>query len=199
VVPEAAPVVVEVARRMFGREPFLAGPGSRTGMALRYSPPGALGTDRVLDAVAARELLGAPVIAVDFGTATTFNVVGGDGSFLGGAIAPGFALAAEAVVAAGARLHAVDLTVPAPCPLIGRTTEASVRSGALHGYAGLVAGLLQRMAAELEAAGEPPAPVVATGGMAAVVAGRVAAIRRVEPLLTLDGLRLVFGKAAATA
>jgi type III pantothenate kinase len=134
-------------------------------------------------------------MTVDFGTATTFNVVGSDGAFLGGAIAPGVAVAAEALVAAGARLRSVDLFGVPPGPLVGRSTGASVRSGVLYGYAGLVEGLLDRMAGELDPPGAARPPVVATGGLAHVIAPLVGAIDRVEPDLVLDGLRLVHQRA----
>jgi type III pantothenate kinase len=199
VVPTMAPKYVQLTTALFDCTAWVVGPGARTGLDIRYQPAAALGTDRVLDAVAARALVGAPVVAVDFGTATTFNVVGQDGAFLGGAIAPGVAVAAEALVAAGARLRSVDLVSTPPGALVGRTTEASLRSGALYGYAGLVDGLLARIAQELAARGEPEAPVIATGGLAGVVAPLVNRIIRVEPSLTLDGLRLLHDMQRAAA
>lgn len=199
VVPAMAPKYVQLTKALFHCPAWVAGPGARTGLDLRYHPPTALGTDRVLDAVAARALVGTPVVAVDFGTATTFNVVGRDNVFLGGAIAPGVAVSAEALVAAGARLRSVDLVSTPPGAVVGRSTEASLRSGALYGYAGLVEGLLARIAAELTARSEPAAPVIATGGLAATVAPLVNRDIRVEPSLTLDGLRLLYDMQQAPA
>ena len=202
VVPALTPVIVGLCHRLFDRGPFAVEPGIRTGMPVRYNPPAALGTDRLVAAVAARAKLGAPVVVVDFGTATTFSVVDHAGSFIGGAIAPGVGLAAAALAAAGARLSRIDLAPPSsePPPLVGRNTEHSMRSGVLYGYAGLVEGLLGRIDAELAemaahdvGAGrlDGPVPVVATGGMAGLVAPLVGRITAVEPDLILNGLRMI--------
>jgi type III pantothenate kinase len=161
-------------------------------MAVRYEPPSTLGSDRLADAVAARERYGAPVVVVDFGTATTFNVVDAAGAFVGGAIAPGLGTAADALADTSARLQRVAMDAGPP-PLIGRNTEQSMRSGVLYGYAGLVAGLLDRIDAEL---GAPRAHVAATGGLAGVVAPLVRRIDAIEPDLTLDGLRHIFARHA---
>lgn len=231
VVPALTPVVAAMCRRIFGRSPLVVEPGVRTGLAVRYNPPSALGTDRLVDAVAARARFGAPVVVVDFGTATTFNVVDAAGTFIGGAIAPGIGVAASALAEAGARLSRIDFRSPAaePPPLVGRSTEASMRSGILYGYAGLVEGMLARIDAELAemaavdgtefadrtvTAGGPeamdrarasrmnpgtPIPVVATGGLAGVVAPLVPRIDAVEPNLILDGLRIILALNPAPA
>jgi len=208
VVPALTPVIGAVCRRLFDRTPLVVGPGVHTGMAVRYNPPAALGADRLVNAVAARARFGAPVVVVDFGTATTFNVVDAGGVFVGGAIAPGVGLAAAALAEAGARLHRIDLAPASldPPPLVGRTTEQSMRSGVLYGYAGLVEGLLARIDAELGVMAErgagtnrggtiysatAPVPVIATGGMAGLVAPLVPRITAVEPDLILDGLRII--------
>lgn len=194
VVPVVTQVMVDGCRRLFAPPPLLVGPGVRTGMAVRYDPPNALGSDRLADALAARQLYGAPVIAVDFGTATTFNVVDPDGNFAGGAIAPGIGVAAEALAESGARLRPVDLAAGKDFPLIGRTTDQSMRSGVLFGYAALVDGLLDHLCATLAARHGIVAdhvPVVATGGMAAVMASLIRSGATVNPDLTLEGLRLI--------
>lgn len=192
VVPCLTSVVTAMCRDRFSQAPLVVGPGVRTGMAVRYEPPGALGSDRLVDAVAARAQCGSPVIAVDFGTATTFNVVGPDGDFIGGAIAPGVGVAAEALARAGARLSPIDLVAAPNMPAVGRTTEHAMRSGVLYGFAGLVGGLLARIDAELACLGvREPAPVVATGGRSALIAPLVPRIGVIEPDLTLDGLRLI--------
>lgn len=202
VVPAIAPVMTAMCERLFGGAPLVVAPGVRTGMEVRYHPPSGLGTDRLLDAVAARARHGAPVVVVDFGTATTFNVVDAGGAFVGGAIAPGVGAAAEALAEAGARLTRIDLggAGSAP-PLVGRTTEQSMRSGVLYGYAGLVEGLLARIDAELaeawnDASGSRsiarlPPPVIATGGHAGRIAPLVPRVTAVDPDLILEGLRLV--------
>jgi type III pantothenate kinase len=189
VVPGMTQQVVEATAQVFRSATCLRMvPGTRTGMEVRYEPPGALGSDRLADAIAARARFGAPVVAIDFGTATTFNVVGRDGAFVGGAIAPGIGLAAQALAEAGARLRTIDLAGGQTVPLVGRNTAQSMRAGTLYGYADLTAGLLARIDAEL---GTAP-PVVATGGLAPVVAPLVERIGHIEPDLTLDGLRLVY-------
>jgi type III pantothenate kinase len=199
VVPALTPVFERLAATTFGVAALVVGPGVRTGMPVRYDPPAALGSDRLLDAVAARARFGAPVLVVDFGTATTFNVVDDSGTFVGGAIAPGVGIAAEALVNAGALLRPVDLTRDQAPPLIGRTTEDSVRSGVLYGYAGLVAGLLSRIDAVVATPGGGRGPVIATGGMAHVIAPMVPRIEQVVADLALEGLRLVHGLAGGGA
>ena len=194
VVPALSPVIRATCQRLFGSELLQVGPGVRTGLALRYEPPASLGSDRLVDAVAARTRFGAPVVVVDFGTATTFNVVDGSGTFIGGAIAPGVGVAAAALAAAGARLSRIDLTPPREphrLPLIGRNTEQSMRAGVLYGYAGLVDGLLRRIEASLDATGEARPTVVATGGLAGAVAPLVGRFDHRVPDLILDGLRLI--------
>jgi type III pantothenate kinase len=193
VVPCLTPVVTELCQRLFGRSPLVVGPGVRTGMPVRYQPPAALGSDRLVDAVAARARFGAPVVVVDFGTATTFNVVDAAGAFIGGAIAPGVGVAAEALARAGARLSRIELASGDGLPVVGRNTEQSMRSGVLYGFAGLVAGMLGRTDAELAGMGVASrAPAVATGGMSRLIAPLVPRITAVVPDLTLDGLRLLF-------
>jgi type III pantothenate kinase len=174
-----------------GCEPLVVGPGVRTGINVQYDTPTTLGSDRLVDALAARERFGAPVVAVDFGTATTFNVVDQSGDFVGGAIAPGVGLAADALAEAGAQLRRVDVMSPPSSTAVGRNTDDSMRSGILLGYADLVDGLLVRIDAELGQSAGQPTPVVATGGMAPVIAPLVDRITAVDPDLTLDGLRLV--------
>lgn len=191
VVPSLTPVFESTTRRLFGCTPLVVGPGTRTGMNVRYDPPGALGSDRLVDALAARERWGAPVVAVDFGTATTFNVVDDSGDFAGGAIAPGVGTAAVALAEAGAQLRHVELCVRPGESVVGRSTEASMRSGVVYGHADLVAGLLARFDDELGIDDPSRMPVVATGGLAQVIAPLVDRIACVEPDLTLDGLRVV--------
>lgn len=187
VVPALTAVVAETVSRLFDIQPLIVAPGIKTGLPVRYQPEGSLGGDRLADAVAAKELMGSPAIVVDFGTATTLNVVDGNGVFIGGAIAPGVGLAAAALAASGARLTPVDLAShPAPA-IVGRNTAESMRSGILYGCASLVEGLLARF--DLELAATPP--VVATGGMAPAMAPLVKRVSTVEPFLTLDGLRLI--------
>ena len=192
VVPSLSSVVAESVQRVVGIKPLIVGPGIKTGIEIRYSPASSLGTDRLVDAVAAVDRVGAPAIVVDFGTATTFNVVDKNRRFMGGAIAPGVKVAVSALADAGAKLSHIDLAPGhAPPPLIGRSTEDSMRSGIIYGYAELVAGLLARLIDERkEADGRPPV-VVATGGMSYAIAHYVDYFDLIVPDLILDGLRII--------
>jgi type III pantothenate kinase len=189
VVPEIGPVMRDASARLFGVDPLVVAPGVRTGMGVRYTPAQSLGTDRLADAIAGRELVGAPVVVVDFGTATTFNVVGPTGDFVGGAIAPGIGTAASALAASGARLSRIGLREIGAVKRVGRNTAEAMRSGVLLGYAGLVEFLLALIEGELNSTAR--VPVIATGGHAIAMSPLVARIDRVEPLLTLDGLRII--------
>jgi type III pantothenate kinase len=191
VVPELTEPLQAMCRRLFGLDALVVGPGLHTGMALRYQPAGSLGADRLVDALAARQAFGAPVITVDFGTATTFNVVDASGAFIGGAIAPGVGIAAQALADAGARLTRIALLPAAETALVGRSTEQGMRSGLLLGFAGLTRGLLKRLEAELAQDAGPRPVVVATGGLVYHIAPLVPRIEHVVPDLILDGMRLI--------
>ena len=188
VVPPLLPLWERVCLKLFEREPLVVGPGIRTGMPVRYENPREVGADRIVNAVAAYEKYGGPVIAVDFGTATTFDVVSESGEYLGGAIFPGVQIAMEALFQRTALLHRVELQRPKAA--IGRTTTWSIQSGLLFGYAGMVDAMVARIRAEL--GGE--ARVIATGGLAERVASETTSIEKVEPDLTLEGLRILFEK-----
>jgi len=185
VVPPLRSVFDRLARRFFGREPLFVEPGIKTGMPIRYDNPTEVGADRIVNALAARELYGAPVVVVDFGTATTFDVVNGAGEYVGGIICPGIGISAEALFAHASRLYRVDIRRPAR--LVGRTTAGAMQSGLFFGYVGLVDGILERLREELPGL----ETVVATGGLAEMIAEGSARITRVEPMLTLIGLKLV--------
>jgi type III pantothenate kinase len=188
VVPPLLPIWERVSTKLFERPALVVGPGVRTGMPLRYENPREVGADRIVNAVAAYEFFGGPVIAVDFGTATTFDCVSREGEYLGGAIFPGIGISMEALFERASMLHRVELARPKS--VIGRTTTAALQSGLLYGYAGVVDSMVERIRGEL---GED-ARVVATGGLASRVAAESRTIERVEPFLTLEGLRLVFEK-----
>jgi type III pantothenate kinase len=166
---------------------LVVGPGVRTGIPIRYDDPREVGPDRIVNAVAARARYGAPVIVVDFGTSTNFDVVSGAGEYVGGVLAPGIEISMEALFARAARLVKVDYV--APPGVIGKTTVGGLQSGLVYGFAGQVDGIAARIRAELDA---PDAPVVATGGLADLVAPHSTAISAVDPFLTLEGLRLVW-------
>jgi type III pantothenate kinase len=186
VVPPLHATLERLAERYFGREALFIEPGVRTGLPIRYDNPAEVGADRIVNALAARELFGAPVIVVDFGTATTFDVVNARGEYAGGIIAPGILISAEALFSHASRLYRVD--VRKPDELVGSHTAGAMQSGIYYGYIGLVDGILERLRQEIRGL----KTVVATGGQAEMVAAGSRHIERVEPLLTLYGLKLVY-------
>ena len=188
VVPPLLPIWERVCNKLFGSSPLVVGPGVRTGMPVRYENPHEVGADRIVNAVAAYELYGGPIIAVDFGTATTFDCVSKQGEYLGGVIVPGIHISMDALFERASMLHRVEIARPKS--VIGRTTTGAVQSGLLYGYAGLVDSMVERIRGELGS----DARVIATGGLARRIASESAAIERVEPFLTLQGLRILFEK-----
>jgi type III pantothenate kinase len=156
-------------------------------MPVRYDDPREVGPDRVANAIAARELYGAPAIVVDFGTSTNFDVVSAAGEYVGGVLAPGVEISMEALSARAARLTKVPFV--APDRVIGKTTTSALQSGLVYGFAGQVDAIVGRIRAEL---GSPDAQVIATGGLAELIAPHSQTIARVDPELTLQGLRLVW-------
>ena len=188
VVPPLLPIWERVASKLFDRQALVVGPGIRTGMPVRYENPREVGADRIVNAVGAFELFGGPVISVDFGTATTFDCVSKDGEYLGGVIFPGIHTSMEALFSRTSLLHRVE--VARPKSVIGKTTTAALQSGLLYGFAGVVDSMVERIRGEL---GES-ARVIATGGLAHRVGSESRTIERVEPFLTLEGLRIIFEK-----
>jgi type III pantothenate kinase len=176
-----------MSERYFGQAAVIVEPGIRTGLPILYDNPKEVGADRIADAVAAFDLYGGPTIVVDFGTATTLEAISAAGEYLGGAILPGVDISLEALFGRAAALRKVELVEPRS--VIGKNTIESIQSGALYGFAAQVDGIAERMIAEI---GE--ATVVATGGLAAVIAPYSRMIAFHEPWLTLHGLRLVFEK-----
>jgi type III pantothenate kinase len=164
---------------------LVVGPGVKTGIPIRYDDPREVGADRIVNSVAAKERYGAPVIVVDFGTSTNFDVVSPAGAYVGGVIAPGIEISMDALFARAARLVKVDYS--APESVIGKTTVAGLQSGLVYGFAGQVDGIVERIRGELGA----DARAIATGGLAELVAPHSSAIEAVDPFLTLEGLRLV--------
>jgi type III pantothenate kinase len=170
-----------------GAQLLVLGPGTRTGIPIRYDDPREVGPDRIANAVAARERYGAPCIVVDFGTSTNFDVVSVDGEYVGGVLAPGIEISMEALFERAARLVKVDYVAPETA--IGKTTESALRSGLVYGFAGQVDGIVERIRAEL---GDAQAQVVATGGLAELIAPHSTTVEKIDPFLTLEGLRLVW-------
>jgi len=186
VVPPLTSKIVEACRRYLQAEPVVVDAGVKTGIHVRYEDPRAVGADRIVDAVAVVHLYGVPACVVDFGTATTFDAISKNGEYLGGAIAPGIGIAAEALFQRTAKLPRVD--IQRPPSVIGRNTAHSIQSGLLYGYVGLVEGMVTRFQKELG----PDIKVIATGGLADIIAHETAVIQIVAPWLTLDGLEIVW-------
>ncbi len=175
-----------VAERWLRAPLLVVGPGTRTGIAIRYDDPREVGPDRIVNAVAACERYGPPCIVVDFGTSTNFDIVSPEGEYVGGVLAPGIEVSMEALFERAARLVKVDFA--APPTVIGKTTVGGLQSGLVYGFAGQVDGIVGRIRGELGV----DAQTVATGGLADLIAPHAATLERVDPFLTLDGLRLVW-------
>ena len=188
VVPPLMPTLERVSRRYFNVEPLVVGPGTKTGMAIKYDNPREVGADRIVNAVAAYEQYGGPIIIIDFGTATTYCAVLANGDYIGGVITPGVMISAEALFQRAAKLPRIE--VKDPGQVINRNTVSSMQSGMFYGYVGQVEGLVARMKAEMPEGTK----VVATGGLAQLIASATESIDFVEPKLTLEGLRLIYDK-----
>jgi type III pantothenate kinase len=188
VVPNINPALVEASKRYLNCEPIMVGPGVKTSVRIRYDNPKDVGADRIANALAAYTKYGGPVIVIDFGTAVTYDAISADGDYLGGAIAPGVEISLDALVSHTAMLRRVEAV--APDSVIGRNTVASIQSGLVWGFVAQVEGMVARMVAELGG----KARVIATGGQAELVAGLTRVIETTDPLLTLEGLRLIYAQ-----
>lgn len=185
VVPPLTPVFLELCKTYFEVEPLVVGAGTKTGIRILYDNPRDVGADRIVDAAAALKVYGGPVIVVDVGTATVFDAVTKDGDYLGGAIAPGMAIAADALFHSTSQLRRIELASPETA--IGKNTVHAMQSGLVLGYAELVKGMVARFDRELGGG----AKVVATGGLARILEKEVGVFDAVDPDLTLTGLRLI--------
>jgi type III pantothenate kinase len=186
VVPPLTGVIAGVSREYFRLDPLLVDAGVKTGVRVRYDNPREVGADRVADAAAAHKIYGGPACIVDFGTGTTFDAISADGDYLGGAIAPGIAVAAEALFSRAAKLPRVSIARPPNA--IGTNSVHSLQSGLLFGYVGLVEGMVARFRRELGA----NTKVIGTGGLAELVAQETQVIEILDPWLTLKGLRIIY-------
>jgi type III pantothenate kinase len=185
VVPRLTQQWVEMCEKHLDVEAFVVGPGARTGMRIATRNPAEVGADRIVNAVAAYEMYGGPCIVADYGTATTFDVISAEGDYLGGAIAPGIEVSLEALTSRAAKLIKVELVEPEHA--IGRSTTEALQSGAVYGFAGEVEGVVHAIWAELGV----KCPVIATGGLAEMIARHTDVIETVDQLLTLRGIEIV--------
>ena len=188
VVPPLVPILQGMAKKYFLCEPLIVGPGVKTGISILYRNPSEVGADRIVNSVAAFEKYGGPLIIVDFGTATTFDVVSSKGEYLGGCIFPGVQISLEALFKNTAKLPRVDMTLPEK--VIGKSTVESLRSGAVYGFSGMVESIVRQIKDELD----QNARVIATGGVLDWITNKTTVIDTLDPFLTLDGLRIIYEK-----
>jgi type III pantothenate kinase len=188
VVPPIMHTIETLCAKYIKRTPLIIGPGIKTGLNIRYENPREVGADRIVNAIAAIELYGPPLIVVDFGTATTFDFIDEKGDYLGGAIAPGIGISTEALYSRAAKLPRIELVRPRST--VGRNPVASMQAGIIYGFAGQVDGIVWRMEEEFGV----KAKVVATGGLAELIANESKTIQEVNQLLTLQGLLMIYEK-----
>jgi len=187
VVPPMINTLDKFSRRYLQVKPLMVGPGIKTGMPIYYDNPKEVGADRIVNAVAAYEQVKGPVIVVDFGTATTFDVVSGQGEYLGGVIAPGVMISCEALFQRASKLPRVEI-FSKPRSIIAKDTISSMNAGIIYGYAGLVDGIVRRIKETMK----EPMKVIATGGLACLIASETQTIDYVNDYLTLEGLRIIY-------
>jgi len=186
VVPPLTPVISEMCRRYFGKEPLVVGPGVKTGIPIRYENPREVGADRIVNAVSVADRYGVPAVIVDFGTATTFCAVSRSGEYLGGAIAPGIGISTEALFEKAAKLPRIELTRPRQ--VIGKNTVASMQAGIYYGFVGQLEGLVKMIKREIG----DDAVVVATGGLAELICSGTGCVDHIDPDITLWGLKIIY-------
>ncbi|MCT4585810.1 MAG: type III pantothenate kinase [Peptostreptococcaceae bacterium] len=187
VVPNVMYSLENFIRKYCEKEPLVVGPGIKTGMNIKYDNPKQVGADRIVNAVAGLEKYDAPLILVDFGTATTFCAISKNGEYLGGSIAPGIKISSEALFQRASKLPRVELVTPGK--VIGKTTVNAMQAGIIYGYAGLVDNIVKKMKLELK---DSNTKVIATGGLSTLIANESDTIDYVDKFLTLDGLRIIY-------
>ena len=190
VVPPLTGTYIKACEQYLHTSPLVVESGVKTGVRILVTEPRSVGADRIVNVCAVKSLASVPAIVVDFGTATTFDAIDGDGNYVGGAIAPGLEVAADSLSGRTAKLPRVELVVPPRA--IGKTTIEAIRSGVLYGYVSLVEGMIARISSELVSDEKTGLTVVATGGLAPTIASLTDAIDTVEPSLTLTGLRNIW-------
>lgn len=192
VVPNIMYSLEHMVRKFFNKKPLVVGPGIKTGINIKYDNPKEVGADRIVNAVAAHEMYKSPLIIIDFGTATTFCAVGENGDYLGGTICPGIKISSDALFQRAAKLPKVELIKPDT--VICKNTVSSMQAGIIYGYIGQVDYIVNKIKQEMMASGEINPKVVATGGLANLIAEGSTVIEEVEPYLTLEGLRIIYEK-----
>lgn len=192
VVPNIMYSLEHMVRKYFNTTPIIVGPGVKTGINIKYDNPKEVGADRIVNAVAAYETYKKAIIIIDFGTATTFCAIASNGDYLGGTICPGIKISSEALFERAAKLPRVELVKPET--VICKNTVASMQAGIIYGYIGQVDYIVNKMKKEIQAKGDEEPVVIATGGLAKLIAQDSATIDKVEPFLTLDGLRIIYQK-----
>ncbi len=191
VVPSLMHTLPAMCNRYLGIDPLVVGPGVKTGMDIKYDNPREVGADRIVNAVAAYEKYGGPAIVVDFGTAITFCAISKNGEYLGGAITPGIQISSEALFMRTAKLPKVEILEPES--VIAKNTVNSIQAGIVYGYIGLVDHIIDKMKEELEELNEgTDVKVIATGGFSTLIASQSKGIQKIDKLLTLEGLRIIF-------
>lgn len=192
VVPPIMYSLEHAIKKYFKVDPITVGPGIKTGINIKYENPREVGSDRIVNAVAAYHIYGGPLIIVDFGTATTFCAISSKGEYLGGVICPGIRISTEALFQKAAKLPRIELTKPDT--VIGKNTVMGMQSGIIYGYVGQVDYIVNRVKKEMYDMGEEKVRVVATGGFARLIASETEAIEEVNSFLTLEGLRIIYEK-----
>lgn len=188
VVPPVMPALQKMAKKYFGVDPIVVGPGIKTSIPIKTENPKEVGADRIVNAVATIHKYGAPAIVVDYGTATTFCVINSKGEYLGGCITPGIGISTEALFERAAKLPRIELAKPEG--IIGKNTVTSMQSGIVYGYLGQLEGLINRISQETN----EKYKVVVTGGLAKLIAGQSDLVDHIDPYLTLEGLRIIYEK-----
>jgi len=192
VVPNIMYSLEHMVRKFFNKKPLVVGPGIKTGINIKYDNPKEVGADRIVNAVAAHEMYKKPLVIIDFGTATTFCSVAANGDYIGGTISPGIKISSDALFQRAAKLPRVELIKPET--VICKNTVASIQAGIVYGYIGQVDFIVNKIKDEMIALGEETPMVIATGGLANLIAEDSKTIDKVEPFLTLEGLRIIYEK-----
>jgi type III pantothenate kinase len=192
VVPNIMYSLEHMVRKFFNKKPLVVGPGIKTGINIKYDNPKEVGADRIVNAVAAHEMYKKPLVIIDFGTATTFCSVAANGDYIGGTISPGIKISSDALFQRAAKLPRVELIKPET--VICKNTVASMQAGIVYGYIGQVDFIVSKIKEEMIALGEESPMVIATGGLANLIAEDSKTIDKVEPFLTLEGLRIIYEK-----